>query len=242
MVDSFLQEFGIGLCLEYCQTDLTQVLAQKDDPKEEDWIRRVMWNILRALEQCHSVGITHRDVCPNNVLVKKCNTLCLADFGICCRARWEQTGKSDGALQEKLTPGMGTRWYMAPEILFGSTNYTEAIDIWSSGCILAEVLAGRPLFPGNSDLDQICKIIEVLGTPNPIDWPGLEELPDWGKLEFKPKESKDLRKYLGVKCSDQAFELLESMLQYNPSSRTSAKDALQNSWFQGICEPCIVDI
>lgn len=152
------------------------------------------------------------------------------------------------ASDQLLSPSVGTRWYKAPELLFGSRTYTSSIDMWSTGCIFAELLMGTAIFPGRSDIDQICKIRNLLGSLNEEIWPGVCELPDWGKLVFPPLERKEWRdilvsthshgnegiekRLLGVDSA--AIELLEGLLQYDPEKRLSAHDALHAAFFDSV--------
>ena len=192
-------------------------LAEKD-------VKVIMFHVLQGLKHCHAFQVTHRDVSTNNILIKSDGHVCLADFGV------SVTG-GDG---RAMTPSMGTRWYMSPEILFGSTSYGTSTDIWSAGCILVELLVGKPLFPGDSDLDQICRIVETLGTPSEETWPSLVELPDWGKLSFGPQEAAPWIDIVGSGVSAEALELVQHMLWYNPESRVTAEGALKLKFFENI--------
>jgi len=116
-----------------------------------------------------------------------------------------------------------------PELLFGARNYGEGVDMWAMGCILGELLLRCPIFPGDSDLQQLTKIFDVLGTPNETNWPNHKSLPDY--CTFKPVQPVDFQKIFTA-AGDDLISLLESLLRLNPNDRCSAKAALQTSYFR----------
>jgi cyclin-dependent kinase 7 len=117
----------------------------------------------------------------------------------------------------------------APELLFGARNYGSGVDIWAMGCILGELLLRSPLFPSESDLQQLTKIFDVLGTPNDTNWPDHKSLPDY--CAFKPVQSVDFQKIFTA-AGDDMIALLENLLRLNPNDRCSAKTALQMPYFR----------
>jgi len=176
--------------------------------------------LLEGLFYCHRRRILHRDLKPQNLLIDKQGVLKLADFGlaraVCVPVR-------------PYTHEVITLWYRAPEILLGSQAYSMPVDMWSAGCIFAELLTKRPLFPGDSEIDEIFRIFKMLGTPNEENWKGCTSLPDF-KPDFPKWSKQDMRKVLpGV--DPVAINLLEKMLVYEPSQRISAKAALQHPYF-----------
>ena len=133
-----------------------------------------------------------------------------------------------------MTHEVATRWYRAPELLFGERRYTPAIDVWGAGCVFAELLAGGGtgvLFPGTGDIDQINKVFRVLGTPTPATWAGLEKLPDWSKIVFTPCEGCGLASVLGPDVCPLGLDLLTKMLALDPAKRISAADARRHPFF-----------
>lgn len=227
---SLLQDFGVSIVLEYLPTSLNTILKQ--EKPSDSWVVNVVSQVLKGLEACHQNSIVHRDLSPNNILIDESCVVKLADFGISI-----SQNEPEKSVRTSNTPGMGTLWYMAPEILLGSTMYTAAVDIWSVGCIIVEMVLGHPPFKGRSDLHQLCSIIDVLGTPDESSWPGLsEQLPDWGKLEFKHVDAKDWDDVFDMDqiqnpSSKELLSLAKRMIVFNPNNRISATEALKSNIF-----------
>lgn len=177
--DFFLHENRYYLSLEYFPQTLLQYLEKSPKGLPIEIIKSCIYQLLSALKKCHSMGIIHRDVKPENILIKDCENMSLelklCDFGF---ARFIQQSKSYSsqfkdslskpadnvcAASRPLTSYVSTRWYRAPELLVKSTEYGPGIDIWAVGCIMAELIDGEPLFPGNSDIDQLYLIRNTIG-------------------------------------------------------------------------------
>ena len=124
--------------------------------------------MLNGIEKCHRHKVLHRDLKPQNLLINREGLLKLADFGL---------ARAFGIPVKNFTHEVVTLWYRAPDILLGSKNYTTSVDIWSVGCIFAEIVNRTPLFQGHNDRDQLNKIFAIRGTPSIDEWPGLTELP-----------------------------------------------------------------
>ncbi|KFD60214.1 hypothetical protein M514_00593, partial [Trichuris suis] len=159
------------------------------------------------------------DLKPSNLLISKEGVLKMADFGL---------ARFFGASDQTLTPLVVTRWYRAPELLYGSRYYSAGVDIWALGCIIAELLLRAPLFPGESDLDQLRRIVEILGTPSEENWPGVTLLPDY--LPTKPCPKVPWRQIL-PSADDEIIGILEWCLQYNPCNRTDVAIPMQSAYF-----------
>lgn len=168
----------------------------------------------------------HRDLKPQNLLVDlKTKTIKLADFGL---------GRVFSLPVAKYTHEVVTLWYRAPEILLGTRHYSTAVDIWSVGCIFAEMLLGRPIFCGECEIEQLLAIFRILGTPTPEIWPNVQNHRDWHVYpQWKPVPLATAVKW-STAPSPEALELLTGMLQLDPAKRLSAIDALKSSYFDDI--------
>jgi cyclin-dependent kinase len=124
-----------------------------------------------------------------------------------------------------------TLWYRAPEILLGGRQYSTGVDMWSVGCIFAEMCTRKPLFPGDSEIDEIFKIFRILGTPSEADWPGVTSLPDF-KSSF-PKWNKTDIATIVTNLDDYGLDLLDALLVYDPAGRISAKQGILHPYFDG---------
>ena len=140
-----------------------------------------LFQLLKGLMCCHSNRILHRDLKPQNLLINKKGELKLADFGL---------ARATGIPVKNYSHEVVTLWYRPPDVLMGSTHYTSTIDIWSTGCIFAEMVNGKPLFPGSSNQDQLLRIFKILGTPNEKVWPGIVDLKPEYKVSFLNKKKK----------------------------------------------------
>jgi len=175
--------------------------------------------LLQGLVYCHTRRIIHRDLKPQNLLIDR-KGLKLADFGL---------ARAFCVPVRPYTHEVITLWYRAPEILLGAQSYSLPVDIWSTGCIFAEMASKRPLFPGDSEIDQIFRIFKILGTPTETVWPGVSQLPEY-KANFPSWRPQSLANY--VTRDPQILDLLQKMLVYEPSKRISAKQALLHPYFQ----------
>ncbi|XP_038608451.1 cyclin-dependent kinase 2 [Tachyglossus aculeatus] len=189
-------------------------------------IKSYLFQLLQGLAFCHSHRVLHRDLKPQNLLINAEGAIKLADFGL---------ARAFGVPVRTYTHEVVTLWYRAPEILLGCKYYSTAVDIWSLGCIFAEMVTRRALFPGDSEIDQLFRIFRTLGTPDEAVWPGVTSMPD-----YKPSFPKWARQDLGkvVPPLDQpGRDLLGQMLHYDPNKRISAKAALTHSFFQDVSKP-----
>uniref|UniRef100_A0AAX7SXU9 Cyclin-dependent kinase 7 n=1 Tax=Astatotilapia calliptera TaxID=8154 RepID=A0AAX7SXU9_ASTCA len=174
---------------------------------------------LQGLEYMHQHWVLHRDLKPNNLLLDGSGVLKLADFGL---------AKSFGSPSRVYTHQVVTRWYRSPELLFGARMYGVGVDMWAVGCILAELLLRVPFLAGDSDLDQLTKIFEALGTPTEETWPGLSSLPDYVSFKIFPGTPLE---HIFSAAGDDLLELLQGLFTFNPSARTTATQALKMRYF-----------
>ena len=181
--------------------------------------------MLEGLAYCHSVGVMHRDLKPQNILVTAKGDLKIADFGL---------ARCFTPYAKPLTMEVITRWYRAPEILLGSVDYNQQVDTWSVGCIMVEMANKQPLFPGQNEIDQLHTIFVKLGTPNVKDWPNLSNLPFWrNNFPYWPK--RDLQSIVPT-IDEWGVDLLDRFLIYDPAKRISATEAVCHPYITGARE------
>ncbi|XP_070310924.1 cyclin-dependent kinase 2 isoform X3 [Odocoileus virginianus] len=189
-------------------------------------IKSYLFQLLQGLAFCHSHRVLHRDLKPQNLLINADGSIKLADFGL---------ARAFGVPVRTYTHEVVTLWYRAPEILLGCKYYSTAVDIWSLGCIFAEMVTRRALFPGDSEIDQLFRIFRTLGTPDEVVWPGVTSMPDY-KPSFPKWARQDFSKVVPPLDED-GRSLLSQMLHYDPNKRISAKAALAHPFFQDVTKP-----
>lgn len=202
--------------------------ADVQEPLDSSMIRTWMFQLLTAMNVCHSRGIMHRDLKPENLLLDDKNVLYMADFGLA-----RNFIATDCAYTHEVT----TLWYRAPEILLGAKEYTQAMDMWSIGVIFGELWFGTPLFPSDSEIDQLFRTFRLLGTPTEDVWSGVTALADF-KMTFPKWPHRPLDKVIRRLREDaQALDLLTRLLRYAPDQRLSAYEALQHPYFDCLRTP-----
>ena len=221
LVEVYVHKAQISLVFEFCATDLEAVIKDRTKVLDNTTIRSYLRGTLCGLAHCHANWILHRDMKPGNVLLDSAGEVKLADFGL---------ARFCGSPERKFTGQVVTRWYRAPELLFGAKFYGPSVDLWSVGCILAELLQRVPFFPGTSDIDQLSKVFSTLGTPNTSDWPNVSSLPDY--VAFEPTVGTPLSSIFGAAGPD-AVSLLQALLTFCPAKRITAEDALQHPFCSG---------
>lgn len=187
-----------------------------------------MFQLLRGTAFCHSHGVLHRDLKPQNLLVDRVGTLKLADFGL---------ARAFTVPIRQYTHEVVTLWYRAPEILLGARQYAPPVDIWSIGAIFAEMVNRRALWPGDSEIDELFRIFRTLGTPDEKSWPGVSAMPDY-KATF-PRWPKTKLARVVPSLDEVGLDLLQQMLHYDPAKRISAKAAMNHPWFNDLDKAAI---
>lgn len=160
-----------------------QVDGAPSDQSKYPPTQSLCYQLFKGVEACHTKKILHRDLKPQNLLVSSSKVLKLADFGL---------ARASGIPVKSYTHEVVTLWYRPPDVLLGSQKYSTEIDIWSAGCIFAELVNLKPLFAGQNEKDQLDKIFKVFGTPNSQSWPGCESLPQWNNHEFADYQAQEL--------------------------------------------------
>eukprot|EP01090_Pellita_catalonica_P007338 TRINITY_DN17920_c0_g1_i1.p1 TRINITY_DN17920_c0_g1~~TRINITY_DN17920_c0_g1_i1.p1 ORF type:complete len:328 (-),score=42.35 TRINITY_DN17920_c0_g1_i1:683-1666(-) len=223
LTDVIHKNVNLYLVFEFLDQDLAVYLNKTNTPIHPKLVKSYMYQLLSGIAYCHSHRVLHRDLKPQNLLIDKNGVLKLADFGL---------ARAFGVPIRTYTHEVVTQWYRAPEILMGQSRYSTPIDVWSIGCIFAEIVSKQPLFPGDSEIDQIYKIAMVLGTPHDQDWPGVTELPAYpaGFPNWRPKNLATLLPRL----DSDGIDLLQKMLKYVPSERISAKAAMNHPYFDDL--------
>ncbi|XP_044261856.1 cyclin-dependent kinase 2-like [Tribolium madens] len=203
------------LVFEYLDLDLRRYLDGSTKPLEKELIRNYMKQLCEGLAYLHTQRILHRDIKPQNLLVDKEGHIKIADFGL---------SRCFSIPTKPYTHEVVTMWYRAPELLLGSKLYTNGIDVWSVGCVMAEMLLKRALFPGDSEIDQMFKIFKTLGTPNEDVWPGVSSLPAY-EVWFPQWKPCELNTQIKFNDSEEE-EFLKLLLVYDPFVRKSSKELL----------------
>eukprot|EP00091_Calanus_sinicus_P009403 TRINITY_DN2200_c0_g1_i3.p1 TRINITY_DN2200_c0_g1~~TRINITY_DN2200_c0_g1_i3.p1 ORF type:complete len:340 (-),score=85.28 TRINITY_DN2200_c0_g1_i3:913-1932(-) len=201
-------EIYLNLVLEYIPETVYKVARQYSKQKQTipvTFIKLYMYQLFRSLAYIHSNGICHRDIKPQNLLLDPdSGILKLCDFG---SAKHLVRGEPNVSY-------ICSRYYRAPELIFGATDYTTNIDVWSAGCVFAELMLGQPIFPGDSGVDQLVEIIKVLGTPTREQ---IKEMnPNYTEFKFPQIKAHPWPKVFRARTSPEAIDLVSRLLEYTP--------------------------
>ena len=194
---------------------------------EPEVMESFMYQLLRGLNHCHHHGVIHRDLKPQNLLINREGELKLADFGL---------ARAYGIPVRNFTNEVVTLWYRAPDILMGQRKYSTPVDMWSVGCIFAEMCTGVALFQGKSEETQIQVIFAKLGPPNEETCPGLTKLPEWRDKYRRIKQQPPGLMKIVENMTPEGKDLLNRLMIYDPKKRISAKRALKHPYFRATHE------
>jgi len=223
----------IFMVMEYMDHDLKSLMDDKNQfsrPFSVAESKCLMLQLLSGVSFLHQHWVLHRDIKTSNILYNSKGDLKLCDFGM---------ARQYGDPLQPYTHLVVTLWYRAPELLLGQQLYSTAVDVWSCGCIMAEILTGKPLLMGHGELDQLDKMVQVLGTPTEAEWPGIKNLPNYNKIVLKQMPSQLRQRFTSgasfgggtATLTEAGFDLLSRLLAWDPEQRITTEEALQHRWF-----------
>uniref|UniRef100_A0A8C1JY06 Glycogen synthase kinase-3 beta n=1 Tax=Cyprinus carpio TaxID=7962 RepID=A0A8C1JY06_CYPCA len=222
-------EVYLNLVMDYVPENVYRVARHYSRAKQNlpmVYVKLYMYQLFRSLAYIHSYGICHRDIKPQNLLLDpETAVLKLCDFG----------SAKQLARGEPNVSYICSRYYRAPELIFGATDYTSSIDIWSAGCVLAELLLGQPIFPGDSGVDQLVEIIKVLGTPTREQIRQMN--PNYTEFKFPQIKAHPWTKVFRPRTPPEAIALCSRLLEYTPTARLTPLEACAHTFFDELREP-----
>jgi len=224
LLDVQICQGSLYLVFEHLDLDLKKLLDKHKSGLPRSLVKTYMWQLLQGLSYCHARRVLHRDLKLQNLLVDKRGNIKLADFGL---------ARSMSLPIRTYTHEVVTLWYRSPELLLKTVHYGPSVDLWSLGCIFAEMRTNRILFPGDSEIDQIYRIFRTLGTPDDTSWPEFREMPEY--RQFAKFKARGLESYIGTD-DPLALDLLKRLLTYDPATRISAKQALAHDYLLSVAE------
>ncbi|KAF6027915.1 CDK11A [Bugula neritina] len=213
----------IYLVMDFVEHDLKALMESMKTPFAIGEVKTLLLQLLKAVAHMHDNWILHRDLKTSNLLLSHKGILKVGDFGL---------AREYGSPLKPYTPVVVTLWYRAPELLLGCKQYSTAIDVWSVGCIFAEMLLMKALWPGKNEIDELNKIFKDMGTPTEKIWPGVSELPAMKKCNFAEYPYNTLKnRFASGLLDDPGYELLNKFLTFDPKKRVSAEDAKSHEYF-----------
>ncbi|KAK6125751.1 hypothetical protein DH2020_040506 [Rehmannia glutinosa] len=219
-------QYSLYLVFDFMQSDLTKVISRPEGRLTEPQVKSYMQQLLSGLQHCHERGILHRDIKGSNLLIDKDGVLKIADFGL--------ANTYLNKPKRPLTSRVVTLWYRAPELLLGSTDYGVGIDLWSAGCLLAEMFVGRPIMPGRNEIEQLHKIYKLCGSPSEDYWKKVKPPATFRPSQQYKRNFQETFPYFPYS----ALGLLDRLLSFDPTYRGTTATALQSEFFTTSPLPC----
>ncbi|PLW33156.1 hypothetical protein PCASD_13162 [Puccinia coronata f. sp. avenae] len=216
----------IFIVMDFIEHDLKTLLSTMRTPFLASEVKTILLQLLSATALCHNNWIIHRDLKTSNLLMNNRGQIKVADFGLARTYGDPPMGD--------MTQLVVTLWYRAPELLLGAESYTTAVDLWSIGCIFAELILREPLFPGAGEIDQIGKIFKVLGRPTEVIWPGFKKLPNALKFDLNAIQPYSTLRQKFRYVTEAGIDLMNKLLTYDPLQRISADEALKHPYFKRV--------
>lgn len=236
--DFHIESTALCIWMEYAQHDLATLIEH--NPKGVDllYAKKIIIDILSGLQAMHDYGVMHRDIKPGNILIDGRGICKICDFGLSRPFARDRNGCYVDTLE--YTHQISSRWYRAPEILFGARKYGPAVDMWAVGCILIELLTGMPFCKGGSDIEQLVLVVQAIGTIREAEYPEAANLPDYEKICFDPILPKEWTELVPAAAgAPDLVDFLEKLMIWNPTRRMTATDALSHRFLYSDKEAAI---
>ncbi|KAG8846843.1 MAP kinase Pmk1 [Tulasnella sp. 330] len=225
----------VYLVQELMETDMHRVIRTQE--LSDDHCQYFIYQALRALKALHSANVLHRDLKPSNLLLNANCDLKVCDFGLARSSLPPPDSSAANDASTFMTEYVATRWYRAPEVMLTFKEYTRAIDIWSIGCVLAEMLSGKALFPGRDYHHQLSLILDVLGTPSLDDFYAINSTRSREYIRALPFRKKKPFNQLFPNANPLAVDLVEKCLTFNPKRRIEVDGALRHPYLASYHDP-----
>ncbi|XP_076823971.1 uncharacterized protein LOC143470019 isoform X1 [Clavelina lepadiformis] len=223
LIEVFRRRKRLYLVFEFVDHTVLDDLEKYPNGLNEMSVRKILWQVLRGVEFCHSHNIIHRDIKPENILNSRSGVIKLCDFGF---------ARTLAAPGEVYTDYVATRWYRAPELLVGDTKYGRAVDVWAVGCLITEMLTGDPLFPGDSDIDQLYHIIKCFGNLCPRHREIFQRNPLFAGMRLPDVRDVEPLERKFPKFSSEVLDLMKQCLRLDPNDRPSSSLLLRHEFFR----------